>query len=561
MRINTNVSALNTWRAMKTNSFQKEKAIEKLATGVRINKAGDDAAGLAISEKMRGQIRGLSKANQNIQDGISLIQTAEGALGEVHSLLQRGRELAVQASNDTLSSQDQNQVQTEITQILNEIDNISQNTQFNTRKLLNAVGFTQSDIDKVVAGLQTGGWLTLAESRINSAYGLAGDGATLTIKFDQGSPGGVLAYVSGTGGAGGKLNNLELHVDLSDFIPVNSDHGGSAPMYNDRIIAHEMVHAIMARSMNFTSLPTWLKEGAAEFIHGADERLKGDIAIAGSINNLVDNNSISGAWVSDSAHYSTAYAATRFLHNVGITNGTQGVRTLMDRLEAGDTLDAAINQATNGVYTSEAAFAAAFQGAAGKAYIATMDLNNADTGAIGGADADGGAPLTATSVINEPTAHTTWTADTSNPNLDVLSGFADAWVYEVASTPLVFQLGANEGDTLQVTLTGATSSDLGISSVNVTTDAQGAITSFDAAINEVSTKRSTFGALQNRLEHAFQVADISKENLSTSESRIRDTDMASEMMKSVKLDILSQAASAMLAQANQAPQGILKLVS
>ncbi|KEH84780.1 hypothetical protein Z965_12065, partial [Clostridium novyi A str. BKT29909] len=138
MIINHNMNAMNAHRQMGINTVQSGKAMEKLSSGLRINRAGDDAAGLAISEKMRGQIRGLDQASRNSQDGISLIQTAEGALNETHSILQRMRELAVQASNDTNTTDDRGQLQKEINQLTSEVNRIANTTEFNTQKLLNS---------------------------------------------------------------------------------------------------------------------------------------------------------------------------------------------------------------------------------------------------------------------------------------------------------------------------------------------------------------------------------------------------------------------------------------
>lgn len=136
MRINHNIAALNTYRQLNSANGAQSKSMEKLSSGLRINRAGDDAAGLAISEKMRGQIRGLDQATRNAQDGISLIQTAEGALNETHSILQRARELAVQSSNDTATDDDRKEIQKEVTQLLEEVDRISTQTEFNTQNLL-----------------------------------------------------------------------------------------------------------------------------------------------------------------------------------------------------------------------------------------------------------------------------------------------------------------------------------------------------------------------------------------------------------------------------------------
>src|SRR5690625_2170077 len=137
MKINNNIQALNAYRNLNKNQMQTSKNLEKLSSGLRINRAADDAAGLAISEKMRSQIRGLSQAERNSMDGISLMQTAEGALQEVHAMLQRMRELAVQGANDTNTKYDREQIQKEIEQLKLEVDSISEKTEFNTRKLLN----------------------------------------------------------------------------------------------------------------------------------------------------------------------------------------------------------------------------------------------------------------------------------------------------------------------------------------------------------------------------------------------------------------------------------------
>lgn len=165
MIINHNIAALNTYRMLAANNTASSKSLEKLSSGLRINRAGDDAAGLAISEKMRGQIRGLDQAQRNAQDGISLIQTAEGALNETHSILQRMRELAVQSANDTnTTEEDRKALQAEFVELRNEIDRISDQTEFNTKKLLN--GTTSSVTFQI--GANTGQTLSVALKEMNS---------------------------------------------------------------------------------------------------------------------------------------------------------------------------------------------------------------------------------------------------------------------------------------------------------------------------------------------------------------------------------------------------------
>ncbi|MDD4122153.1 MAG: hypothetical protein PHE94_04655, partial [Eubacteriales bacterium] len=169
MRINHNIAALNTYRQLSANNSSTQKSLEKLSSGLRINRAGDDAAGLAISEKMRGQIRGLNQASSNANDGISLIQTAEGALNETQSILQRMRELAVQSSNDTNTAEDRTEIQKEIDQLTQEIDRIGNSTEFNTKKLLNggaAVSASKSGADEARVSVIGGSAKTQAASQV-----------------------------------------------------------------------------------------------------------------------------------------------------------------------------------------------------------------------------------------------------------------------------------------------------------------------------------------------------------------------------------------------------------
>ncbi|EYE88790.1 flagellin [Fervidicella metallireducens AeB] len=227
MRINNNLNALNSHRMMFINNQDMQKSIEKLSSGLRINKASDDAAGLSISEKMRAQIRGLSQSSRNIQDAISLVQTAEGALNEVHSLLQRGRELSVQASNGTNTSEDKTEIQDEITQILSEIDNIANNTQFNSKFILKNSSAPSDLTSKVIYGLKTG-WLEEAAKLIQTYYGLTPSNRDLNVNLYTDAEGGTLASVSqmwSVGGSTATLTSLTLNIDLADFKPSEPPDG------------------------------------------------------------------------------------------------------------------------------------------------------------------------------------------------------------------------------------------------------------------------------------------------------------------------------------------------
>lgn len=241
MIISHNINAMNAHRNMAINTVKSGKAAEKLSFGLRINRAGDDAAGLAISEKMRAQIRGLEQASRNAQDAISLIQTAEGALNETHSIVQRMRELSVQAANDTNTEDDRNNIQKEINQLIAEVDRIGNTTEFNTIKLLNSGSENSEARQNILNGLKTG-WLEKAGEIRNNAYGIEGTGTKkLQIFLDEGTPYGELAHVGET------FDVLELHIDIFDFEKGDGESGNNihGKLYNDRIIAHEMTHAVM----------------------------------------------------------------------------------------------------------------------------------------------------------------------------------------------------------------------------------------------------------------------------------------------------------------------------
>lgn len=521
---------------MKMNENNIQSSLEKLSSGQRINKAGDDAAGLAISEKMRGQIRGLAQASRNIQDSISLVQTAEGAMNEVHSLLQRGREISVQAANDTNTETDRKALQQEVSAIQKEINRIGQTTEFNTIKLLDREG-TPATEEEALQNLLRDQWIGNAEQLIKDNFGLTADGAPLKVVLEEGDLGGVLAYVSASVPATGIGSNLELHVHMADYRAGN---------ITDRIIAHEMVHAVLDRTVNVGSsngIPTWFNEGSAEFIAGADERMAIELANLGgdtAANRATIAANGTDAWGSTSQEYAGAYAAVKYMHDKIKANGGNGIKDIMSYLSANTTrtLDDALANASHGAFTGLADFQTKWA-ADGESYIDGMDLADADVGAIGGG--------TSTSVV---------------PDGAAVSQYFDVDLPEKsAADGLTFQVGANTGQNLVVNMTKINSEKLGVSSVDLVENADQAIGIFDNAINYVSSERSRLGALQNRLEHANNITKINEENLTASESRIRDVDMAKQMMDMTKNNILQQAAQSMLAQANQSPQAILQLIN
>ncbi|WP_419882281.1 flagellin [Peribacillus sp. B-H-3] len=456
MQINHNIAALNTFNKLTTASNAQGKSMEKLSSGLRINKAGDDAAGLAISEKMRGQIRGLDQASRNAQDGISMIQTAEGALNETHDILQRQRELAVQAANDTNTADDRNEIQKEIGQLNSEIERIAGTTEFNTQKLLN---------------------------------GSLGASATSNTPAN-------VAVVSSTGL---KAGNYTVTVNTA------------------------------ATKAALTGSATYADDAAVNTAFGATDK---DITVNGV---QIDTTAVStGQKLVDALNAKSA--------ETGFTaswTATQGVKFTANEFGSGKSLT------FGGTNSSllDSGSTAITQGKDAVATIAGPDDTKVVTG-TGQKLVYGSAEFTATATTN-----------------------GQAATVNVASTGVSFQIGANKDQNMLVDINQMDTTTLGnatdkIKDVNVlTTDgANKAIKTVDDAIKQVSGERSKLGAFQNRLEHTINNVNTSSENLTAAESRIRDVDMAKEMMNQTKNSILSQAAQAMLAQANQQPQGVLQLL-
>lgn len=455
MRINHNIAALNTHRQLNTASTNQSKSMEKLSSGLKINRAGDDAAGLAISEKMRGQIRGLDMASKNAQDGISLIQTAEGALNETHSILQRMRELAVQSANDTNNDSDRGEIQKEMNQLIEEIDRIGNTTEFNTKSLINGQSGKNALVtDSTVTGNKVA-VLKTGELSIGGTYaGIEVDtAATKTTLANDG------ADVSTTTAAG--ETNLVLNgVDFK---------------FAQNTSAADMAAAINSKSaeIGFTATAAGDKVEFTANDYGSGYALT--------------------ATGSAAAVLGTATAGVNATVSTGLPTG---VTAVID-----DNKDGAVVR-------------------------------------LQGGSLDG-------VVIN-----TAGTAD------------GDTFELTVADNSLEFQIGANEGQKMSVSIQDMRAGALGVNNVSVAnaTSASAAITTINDAIETVSGERSKLGAYQNRLDHTINNLNTSSENLTAAESRVRDVDMAKEMMEQTKNSILSQAAQAMLAQANQQPQGVLQLL-
>lgn len=551
---------MNAARMYNRNESAVSTSIQRLSSGLRINSARDDAAGLAITERMESQIRGLNVGIRNVNDGISLLQTAEGGLEEIGNMIQRMRELSVQAANLAVMSADNRMMlQLEVEQLSSEINRISKNAEFNGVSILNDnIQFSTLDSgdDKLISQIALRDvWLQQSVDRIATEFGLTSSGRDFTVDFDTftDGAGGTLARVTaGVAGGVGNISNLTLQLDMSDFVDVTTPNGGTGPFYYDRIIAHEVVHAVMFDQTDTTLIDTWFMEGAAEFIHGADERVAGDasgfaVNKAASLAATVD---LTGAWGGGSADYSVGYLAVRFIHS--LAGG--GISSVMDELELGNDLLTAINTATGAGYANMGAFQTAFR-AGITAVVSDASLLNTDTGAIGGLDADGGGILDAESVI--PNAET----PTNNPTNFNMIFPLEEYSNQGPTEYLDFQIGANAGEIIKVGYVAASTKSLGISDIDLVADPHVAISRLDDAIGYVSLQRARIGAQQNRLESAIAVNEISVESLSASRSRILDADYAKETSALTRSLIIQQAATAMTSQAQATSQLAMSLLS
>lgn len=485
MRINHNIASLNTYRQLTANGANSSKSLEKLSSGLRINRAGDDAAGLAISEKMRGQIRGLDQAQRNAQDGISLIQTAEGALNETHSILQRMRELGVQASNDTNTSVDRGEIQKEINQLVEEIDRIADTTEFNTKKLLNGeVGVTAFSSNAAQVKNVSVGSETTAGTYAISAVTLATTTAVGTTGVTLGDNIAADGALDGTRA----LSTLaSTTVNTGAAVTIN----GKSFTFDSTKTINELKNQINAAS--------------------GETGVTADFTITSNADGTADT--ISWTFTSTKAGSEGQVSVTGA---TGIFNGTYSVSTVGKD--------------------------ATFTIAGTDELSASITLNASDYSVKGNT--------------------VTYTAGNAEGLKFDVSNTTGATITVSDDNKLNFQIGANAGQTMEVAIQDMGSASLSIDNIDVSskTSANAAVTSIQSAIEKVSAERSKLGAYQNRLEHTINNLGTSSENLTASESRIRDVDMAKEMMEFTKNNILNQAATAMLAQANQTPQSVLSLL-
>ena len=431
LTVQHNMTAMNANRQLGISNSNLAKSTEKLSSGYKINRAGDNAAGLAISEKMRGQIRGLDQASANAEDGISLIQTAEGNLQESQNIIQRMRELAVQASSDTNTDDDRTQIQQEIQQLTEEVDRIANTTEFNTKKLL------------------------------------------------DGSCAGSSSYKAGQAGVEGTFAN----------------------------------GVVVAKQI-----------GLSEAVVAKDDVIRIEFTKDADLGGVKSTGATSMGAVATSLHGTKVY----------VENMSSATGTITISAAAFDKVSSAKAAETYTAATTDLTFQISSAGNIKAGDVITINLQKCD--------------------LNKPK--------------------------NTGEEALRLQVGANGGQEVQIQMKSMKAKDLGITQTSVTlvdgkseagsigaaldvtsqASASLAIEAYDNALQTVSTERAKMGAMQNRLEHTISNLDTSAENLQSAESSIRDTDMATEMTKYSKNNILMQAGQAMLAQANQSNQGVLSLL-
>lgn len=603
MVVQHNMNALTAYNKLNTNVAGLKKSSEKLASGYRINRAGDDAAGLAISEKMRSQIRGLNQAKRNSQDGISMIQTYEGALQESHSILQRMKELASESANGTYQNEvDRDAIQLEFDQLNDELNQIA-DTDFNGVVMLN--GGQMADGTKAANGKFDYANSTRAATQIGSAgsmlIGIGTDGNTTNAttagtvtftatKFDDGT----VCWQTNNGAKGTHGDG----VVASTTEPTQTDATTGGFVYNGVSVNIDTTQVVTGDTITIKFSEAKPAEGLASEITGSNTDwgsvTKGKASTPASV--VLATDAPTSQAIADAMNYLNKITVEQ-KWTAGATPG-QDAGTISETGVKinGVTLDvSAANKETNLVTYADGSkidFVAKTKDKTndGTFVFTDKDGNKTTLATFKSGTETAGNPgdtITGTGTVTTEiyTSKASFTpaagsgVELVEPNGEVSRSNSN----NKATAPLTYtdhltlQTGARTKDSVDFTFSydtegmgdlkanmnvSARADGLNTANLSLATqeDANAAIDQIDNAINKVSMVRATFGATQNRLEHKVENLTTTAENLTEAESTIRDTDMASEMMNYTKFNILQQAAQSMLAQANQQPQSILQLL-
>ena len=620
LSVKTNMLALNANRQLGLTTKKNAKNAERLSSGYRINRAADDAAGLSVSEKMRRQIRGLTQASLNAQDGISMVQIGEGALNEVHDMLHRANELAVKAATGTLQDVDRAMIDMEIQQLKAEIDRTARNTTFNEINLFPengrsplSEGFMETKSYDITYNLKDGSLMingAAAGPGVNGA-GRAGVNAvssgnvladtianelvpnaikqifdtftplkdnvgtdTIKMSLDVSYIDGkdrTLAYASFRYSyGGGRPYSMGIRVDSADFS--NADAEGTGPRAEalKSTIAHELMHSVMQYTLTDgmsgrygDKYPSWFTEGTAQLAGGGFTTGWND-TLTYYANYLADADDTSQdaniasylkKFTMNGRPYGHGYlgcAYLGYLANGGgavtDTNISAGMNKIFTDLLNGKTLESAIQDNT-GISTAQLNSMFKNGDANLTEFVRRLSYASKDgAGSMiaGGLNVGGSSLLGTNAIFNQPFQIDPFkvTVNLSGPSI------------------IGLQVGAEPGQHIEFDLFQMSSKALGLEDLNVKTtdDADLAIDQLKFAIGCVSNVRSYYGAIQNRLDHTINNLNNIVENTTAAESRIRDTDIAKEMVEYSNNQILMQAGTSMLAQANQHSQLILSLL-
>ena len=502
LRINYNQASLSAQRSLGSTQGQFASAIERLSSGLRINRASDDSAGLAVSEKLKNQVRGLNQAQRNAQDAVSLLQTAEGALNETHSLLARMRELAVQSANDTLSNNDRAHLQNEVNQLVSEIDRIAASTQYNKIALLNK--------DSAVTLHNSGDAL---QFHIGANTNLV-SGAPSTSSGDNALQFSIGAARSQDLGDVKLLSELGVTGSIEKTFTV----GGSTIKYNPSVDTVFDVRDAINDASGTSGVTASVTGGKLVLASNASFTITGDTG------NLVFALGLPAAGATGSISGSSTVADV---------TGATGSFYIDDNIGTPATVN------YSGTMTLDA-LASAMQTA-----LRATSETTATVTVVGGAFQFQN--IIGSNVILEPAAPTEF-GITSPLSVGTTT----------ASTMVTIRNTASSS-----TLTGVTSissSTDGTLDVASQTSANASISLLDAAIEDVSTSRGQIGSMQNRLESVINSLGVASENTAAANSRIRDADVAQAVSEMTRTQILQQATMAVLAQANQSPQSVLQLL-
>lgn len=625
--VQTNMRAINANRQLGMTTRANAKSAEKLSSGYRINRAADDAAGLSISEKMRRQVRGLTQAAANAQDGISMVQIGEGAMNEVHDMLQRANELSIKAATGTLQVGDRMMIDAEIQQLKAEIDRTASNTTFNEIPIFPENGYSPKEAGYVATkkydlsfNLQDGSVFISDASSGTGASGAraASSGSVLadtianelvpnaikqimdnfpTFKSAMGSdtvkmalevkyidgPSQTLAYASFSFYPTGKPASMGIRVDSADFS--DADVGGPRIEVLESTLAHELMHSVMQYTLTDgmsgrngkEKFPEWFAEGTAQLAGGGfptnwnntllyyAKQLTGenDSSRDSNISNYLQQYTMAGR------PYGHGYLGCAYLGYLANGGGTvsaagiaAGMNKIFDDLLKGKSLSDAIqDQAHITVADLNAKFGSG--DAALTEFVRKLSYLSKD--GAGSVIAKGGLNAGGANLLDNTASQQAFRIDSVDIDYTPSgggTGGTGGTGGRKGPAMVALQVGAEAGIHIDVDLYQMSTKGLGLEDLNVKTtdDADLAIESIKRAITYVSNVRSHYGAIQNRLEHTIANLNNITENTAAAESRIRDTDIAEEMVGYSNDQIMMQAGASVLAQANQSSQLILSLL-